>query len=327
MMSRKVSDTSRQRRAVKWYFQVWLAGHVHTLTSTLIEFMITPVTTLMTVTAIGLALSLPTVLYIITENLQILGGRWDQSAAISLFLASDIDEQQAAQLAQRWSTDRRIAKARVVSREEGLAEFRAYSGLGAALDQLTSNPLPVVIVIDPSSFVIDHEALQRLTTSLEDTKDVDFARLDIEWARRLEALLALLQQASWLLATALAFGVLLAIGNTVRLEIEQRRDEIEVMYLVGATAGFIRRPFLYIGLWYGLFGGFVAWLLVVVAILVLQQPIDYLAAQYHTKFEIMGLQSAAIWLLIGGAGLLGMIGSWLAVARHLTRLDLAIRLP
>ncbi len=302
-------------------FSAWLAQHANSGRETLKQHWQNPLATALTVATIAIALALPAALYTLTENVKALGGQWDSSAAISLFLAPQIDEEQAMQLAEQLRTRSDVARTLVISRQDGLDEFRAYSGLGAALDQLSDNPLPVVISVYASPFVNTKDELEKMARAFEQIEGADFARLDTEWVQRLQALVKLLHQALGLLGVALGSAVFLVIGNSIRLEIENRRTEIEIMSLVGATSAFIRRPFLYSGAWYGLFGGALAWLLVRVAILWLQGPADQLAISYHSAFEISGLGVLATLVLISGAGLLGIIGSWLAVSQHLARLE------
>ncbi len=300
-------------------FDAWLEHHFESAVTTIDQLLRAPLATLLTVLAIGIALALPATLHVLTENLRLLGGGWQQSAAISLFLAPDVDEATASELALRLRARPEIATASVISRAQGLAEFRAYSGLGGALEQLRENPLPVVLAIDPTLPANDEPGLTRLAAALEALPQSDFARLDTQWSRRFHGILDLLHNGVLLLGGVLALAVVLVVGNTVRLEIENRRGEIEVMDLVGATGAFIRRPFLYNGAWYGLLGGIIAWCLVAVLVALMQTPVDRLAALYHTSFDVDGLEARASLLLIGGALLLGVLGSWLAVSRHLRR--------
>jgi cell division transport system permease protein len=300
-------------------FDAWLEHHGQSALTTVDQLLRAPLATLMTVLAIAIALALPATLHVLTKNLRLLGGGWQQSAAISLFLEPDVDENQAAELAARLRARPEIATAVVISRSEGLAEFREYSGLGGALDQLGENPLPVVLAIDPTIPADDEPALQRVAAALEALPQGDFARLDTQWSRRFHAIVDVLHNGVLLLGGVLALAVLLVVGNTVRLEIENRRGEIEVMDLVGATRALIRRPFLYNGAWYGLLGGVVAWCLVAVLVALMQTPVDRLATLYYTDFDVVGLDVRASLLLIGGALGLGVLGSWIAVGQHLRR--------
>ncbi|WPL19464.1 Cell division protein FtsX [Thiorhodovibrio winogradskyi] len=310
-------SSRRQQRPFSARFEAWLTHHRESALATLGQLVVAPFATAMTVAAMAVALMLPASLYVLTGNLKVLGGYWDSSAAISVFLEPGVDEAAARSLALQWQARSDIVRAAVITREQGLAEFREYSGLGVALDQLTENPLPVVISVFPAPRLTGKKPLEQLIAGLEQLNDVDFIRLDTEWARRLQALVELLERALWLLSLALALGVLLVVGNTIRLEIENRRDEIEVMHLVGATTGFIRRPFLYSGAWYGLLSGLAAWVMVWLMVLAMQVPADRLAESYQSVFRLRALDSLASLVLIGGGTALGILGSWVAVGRHL----------
>jgi cell division transport system permease protein len=308
----------RQQRPFATRFDAWLAHHRDSARVTLTRLLAAPFATGMTVAAMAVALLLPASLYVLTENLKLLGGDWEGSAAISVFLDPTVDENRAEALAAQWRARSDIARAQVISRAEGLREFRQYSGLGVALDQLSENPLPVVIAVNPDATIASEARLLQLTAGLEQIAEVDFTRLDTEWTRRLQALVRLLERALLLLSLSLAMGVLLVVGNTIRLEIENRRDEIEVMHLVGATTGFIRRPFLYSGAWFGLLSGVIAWILVRLAVIAMQIPADRLAQSYQSVFEVRALDPFASLLLVAGGAALGILGSWIAVGRHLS---------
>lgn len=318
MKARPRSSRRRHQRSLSARFEAWLSHHRESAQETLLRLARAPFATGMTVAAMAIALVLPASLYVMTENLKVLGGYWENSAAISVFLELGVDERRAEALATQWRARSDVARAQVISREAGLQEFRLYSGLGVALDQLAENPLPVVISVNPSVQVGGRAQLEQLIAGFEQLTEVNFTRLDTEWARRLQALVGLLQRGLWMLSLALALGVLLVVGNTIRLEIENRRDEIEVMHLVGATPAFIRRPFLYSGAWYGLLSGLCAWLLVVMAVTLMQIPAGHLADAYQSVFKVRGLDPAATAVLIGGGAALGVLGSWIAVGRHLS---------
>ncbi|MBK5969622.1 MULTISPECIES: permease-like cell division protein FtsX [Thiorhodovibrio] len=307
----------RHQRPFSARFEAWMAHHRDNAVTTLRRLLGAPFATGMTVAAMAVALMLPASLFVLTENLKALGGYWEGSAAISVFLESSVDESAAEEFARRWQARSDIVRAQVISREQGLAEFREYSGLGAALDQLSENPLPVVISVFPAPHLTGVKQLTQLLDGLEQLDDVNFTRLDTEWARRLQALVELLERALGLLSLALALGVLLVVGNTIRLEIENRRDEIDVMHLVGATTGFIRRPFLYSGAWYGLLSGVMAWVMVWLTVAAMQLPADQLAASYQSVFHLRALGPLPSLALIGGGTALGIFGSWIAVGRHL----------
>jgi len=124
-----------------------------------------------------------------------------------------------------------------------------------------------------------------------------------------------------LLAVMLGLGVVLAIGNTVRLAIENRRAEIVVVKLVGGTDAYVARPFLYTGLWYGVGGGLIAVLLTSLALLLLQGPVAQLSGSYGSTFVLIGLGLSKGFLVIAGAALLGWSGAWISVLRHLRAIE------
>jgi cell division transport system permease protein len=296
---------------------IWLNHHVQSALSTLGRMMAAPLATLMTVAVIGVALALPAGLYVITENLRQMVGSWDQAAAVSVFLDPEVGTDEARLLAERLSAWEEIERVELILADEALAEFREQAGFGEALAQLDQNPLPSVLALSPRGTYSSPEDMVRLEDRLVKLPEADFVRVDNQWLKRFAAILDLAQTAVVLLAGLLALGVLLIVGNTIRLEIRNRSAEIEIMELVGATASFVRRPFLYAGVWYGLLGGVAAWLLVSIAVLSLQGPVSHLASLYHSDFPLQGLGLAPMGVILGGSMLLGLVGSWVAVNRHL----------
>ncbi len=296
---------------------IWLHQHRQTLIDSLYRLRAAPLASSMTVTVIAISLALPTLLYILSANLRLLVGNWEQTAAISLFLDFQVEDQQAQALASQLRGWPEIARVELITREQALAEFRDLGGFEEALDRIQENPLPIVLVIYPQPDRSDSAQLEALQSRLLELPEADFTRMDTLWLQRLEAIIALMQVIALLIGVLLGIGVLLIVGNTIRLEILNRHIEIEVMALVGATPGFIRRPFLYTGAWYGLLGSLLAWILVGIALLILQVYVSELASLYHTAFKLSGLGLGEIGILIGTSILLGLIGSWLAVDRHL----------
>jgi cell division transport system permease protein len=167
----------------------------------------------------------------------------------------------------------------------------------------------------------DPQSVEQLRLRLENLGEADFAQVDLQWVRRLRAITETLHRGALLLAALLGAGVLLIVGNTIRLEIDDRRQEIAIMELVGATSAFIRRPFLYSGFWYGMLGGLGAWVLVNLSLLLMQEPVLRLFSLYGNRFELSGIDLPTFLLLVLGSTLLGLLGSWLSVARHIAALD------
>ena len=281
----------------------------------------TPLTTLMTLAVIGITLALPAGLYVLFDNLQRASHGWDAGVQISLFLKHDTTERAASALVDKVRSMPEVAAVQYISRAQALTEFKRLSGFGDALDVLDSNPLPPVLVVRPTPDMSAPTQAQALVQTLSRLPDVDLAQLDLEWIKRLHAMLTLAQRGVLILAGLLALAVLLIIGNTIRLAILNRRSEIEVIKLIGGTDAFIRRPFLYSGLLQGFFGAVVAWLLVTLGLLLLSGPVQDLAGLYGSRFELGGLGlENALWLLLGGAGL-GWLGSRLAVSRHIRSIE------
>lgn len=280
-----------------------------------------PISTLMTCMVIGIALALPTGLYTLLKNAQQLSGGWESTAQISVFLKKDVQTTQAQKLKtdiERWSD---VVSVHYISREEALKEFQELSGFGDALKALNSNPLPSVLIVKPQLSKNTEHATQTLLNQLRNLRQTDKAQLDMQWVRRLYAIMNIVERGVLILGFMLALAVLLVVGNTIRLAIQNRRKEIVVMKLIGGTDAFIRRPFLYTGFWYGLFGGIIAWLLVSFTLISISSPVEKLTTLYQNQFELSNMSLAASLVLVGISILLGLIGSWFAVGRHLREIE------
>ncbi len=214
-----------------------------------------------------------------------------------------------------------VLSARLISPEEGLREFEAESGFGDALQALKDNPLPYAITLRPAPLFDSPAAVESLADELKTLPEVDIVQADTEWVRRLDAILDALAQVVRVAAVLLGLGVVAMVGNTIRLDINSRREEIEVVKLVGGSNAFVRRPFLYSGAWYGLGGGLLAVLLVSAAVGLLGGPIERVAGLYGSDFRLQGLGREAILVLVLGGGLLGWIGSWITASYHLQRIE------
>jgi cell division transport system permease protein len=275
---------------------------------------------IMTAAVIGIALALPAAFLTVLDNLQSITGDVGTGTRASLFLRLDSGPDQWQALAERLRAREDVTGVTLITPDQALMEFRAHSGLGDAVELLQENPLPAVLVVEPMP-ALSPAAVDRLVAGLHDEPLVEQLRLDREWLKRLHAIMQLAQRGVWVIALLLALTVVLVVGNTIRLDIQNRRDEIVIMKLIGGTDAFVRRPFLYTGLWYGIIGGLLSCLLVESGRLLLAGPVAELARLYDSAFRLAGVGfSGGVTLLMAGT-LLGLLGSWLAVGRHLAAIE------
>ena len=294
----------------------WFRQHIQALIYSAGQMYRNPLGSLLTTAVIGISLALPAAFYVILVNSERVAAGWRGTASITLFLKLEVPAERARDLARSLRNRPQIADVRYISADEALAEFRRASGFGDAIDQLQVNPLPGVLLVQPGAEGVGGSA-DTLLAELRGLPETDTAQFDRQWVQRLLALLNILQRAVWILAGLLALAVLLIIGNTIRLSIYNRRTEIEINMLFGATAAFIQRPFLYSGFMHGMLGALLAWMLVSAAVYLLQTPVAELANLYASDFVLAGLDRVEMRKLLGVGGLLGLSGSWLAVQRHL----------
>ena len=280
-----------------------------------------PAATFMTAAVIAIALALPVGLYIALDNVGKLSSGWDGSTQISLFLHTHVTKQDALKLMARLQKHKHIKKIEFIDKEQGLKQFKEISGFGDALKYLDNNPLPIVLVVHPKTIGDHPESATSLVNELGKNKLVELAQLDVQWVKRLYTFLEIANRIIWVISTMLAIAVLLIIGNTIRLDIQTRREEIEVSKLIGASDAFIRRPFLYTGLWYGLIGGVLAWSITMISLMLMESPIHKLALLYHSDFRLSGLGFENTLFLILISCFLGLTGSWIAVSQHLKEIE------
>jgi cell division transport system permease protein len=299
----------------------WFRLHLQTLIGSLGRLAGQPVATAMTMAVIGIALALPASLHLLVTNLQGLSGHWDDSIELSLYLEHGQSEARAAALADEIRAWPQVGGVQLITADEALARFREGSGLGDAVDALDVNPLPHLIAVRPGAGHDHADAIEALAERLRALPEADVVQADAEWVRRLFAMLEIARRLAALAAALLAIGVLVIVGNTIRLDIQNRRDEIEVTKLIGGTDGFIRRPLLYGGFWYGLGGGLVALAVVQLGLYALAGPVERLSGLYGAGLRPAGLGAAgALALVLLGAGL-GWLGSWISATRHLRRIE------
>ncbi len=299
----------------------YMAHHSTSAIDSLMRLLATPFQSLMTWLVIAIAVAIPAALYIGFANLQHLGENWEGSSQVSVFLRPETSDAKAEDMRSKIAARADIAKVVYVSPTQGLAEFRAQSGLGEVVDSLEKNPLPGTLLVTPRLQNASDAVIASLEQSLLADPAVADVRLDMQWVKRLQQLMTLGKKMVFGLGGLLALGVLLVIGNTIRLAIENRRDEILVVKLVGGTDAYVSRPFLYTGLWYGIGGGLLALIVLGAGFFWVSNTVEQLALLYQSSFRLQGLGFFGSMQLVLLAGLTGLLGAWIAVVRHLIQIQ------
>ena len=301
---------------------VWLSHHWHAFMLTLKRLVGTPASvlaSLLNVAVIGIAFSLPAGVYVLLENLQAFSGQVSGAPQLSLFLALDASKAELAQIESRLKQHPQVASFQFIPRDRALQQIKQGSGLADVVDSLAQNPLPDAFVINAKSSA--PEALEQLRAEMQKWPKAEHVQLDSAWAKRLDALLKLGRLAVLMLAALLSFALLAVTFNTIRLQILTQRDEIEVSKLIGATDGFIRRPFLYFGAIQGMAGGVAAWLIIALGIQLMNTGLTELAQLYAVNFRLHHLSPEDSVSLLLFSTWLGWLGAWLSVASHLWQIE------
>lgn len=298
----------------------YLARHAQNAISALGMLSRQPVATALTVLVIGIALALPASLEILVRSAQSVAGTWKEVRDFSIYLKPGGTLEQAQQLSEALKRKPGIADVTVIPAERALAEFREDQTFGPVLNALTGNPLPHTLVVRPTADAPAGD-LAGLRQEVSARPEVDLVQMDTEWLSRLNAILDFVRRALWLAAGLLVGAVVVIVGNTIRLDIQQRRHEIEVAKLLGATDAFVRRPFIYLGFWYGLIGGCIALLVVTAGLLALSGPLQRLASLYQANFDGFRVTGTLALGVVGGGLLAGCGGAWAAVGRHLSAIQ------
>ena len=301
--------------------QAYFARHAQTLLGSLGRIVNQPFATLMTMGVVAVALALPLLLSLFLSNMSTATGNWNNAFDLSVYMNKKASAARVATVAKQLRQRGDVATVRVITADQALAEFRDDSGFGKALDALSDNPLPDTLIVTPTLPASTPQGTDALKLAIAAIADVQAVQLDTEWVKRLHAMLDILRRVVLLTAGILGAGVVLIVGNTIRLDILNRRQEIEVMKLVGASDGFARRPFLYSGIWYGLGGGLIALILVAVAAVILAKPVDSLAKLYGSQFRLRGLGFTTAAGVLALAVGLAWLGSWLAATRHIRGIE------
>jgi cell division transport system permease protein len=297
------------------------ARHVQALLGSLGRLARNPFSTLLTLIVIALALVLPLGLELFVTNARLATGGFANAVDLSVYFKTDVPLAKAEQLAKSARERAGIARVELISADAALAEFRAYTGFGAALGVLTTNPLPHVLHVHPAGDAESAESLEALRRYFAAWPEVDLVQIDAQWVTRFNAILEVLRRLLIIAAAVLGAGVVAVIGNTIRLEILNRRGEIEVTKIVGGSNGFVRRPFLYAGILYGLGGALLAWAIAAGAIEVLAAPVATLARTYGSRYALVGPTAQELGILIAGGVILGWLGAWLSATRHLRSIE------
>jgi cell division transport system permease protein len=301
-------------------FATWLTRHASTSIGALGRLIRQPFASLMIVLVIAVTLALPAALNLVVKNAQSISGSWNSALDFSIYLQRGLPVDEAEGLARIIEQRADVESVQVISADDALDEFKGQSGFGDALDHLAENPLPHTLVVRPSA-ANTGQSIVVLQEELGNLPEADLVQTDTEWVQRFHAILDIVRQAIGIGGALLGIAIIVIIGNTIRLDIQNRRDEIEVTKLIGASNAFVRRPFLWSGFWYGLFGGALALALVQYGLYLLEQPIARLAGLYQSGIAVIALNLGESLSIMGiGIGL-GLIGSWFAAARHMRRIE------
>lgn len=305
----------RQRRSLRARWSAWTQQHRESFRSSLRRLVERPWASILTVLVMGIALALPLLFFVLLDNARALSGGLREAREFTVFLhtteATDAARRFAAELGQR----KDVSAVALRTPEQGLAEFRQLSGFAEALDVLQDNPLPNVLVVSP---IADSRAGNpALLEELKADPRVDMVQYDATWRQRLSAILEFGARAMQALTILLGLATLLVVGNTVRMDIQARAEEIAVVQLMGASDGYVRRPFLYAGFWYGLFGGTLAVIAVGLVELAVRGPLLELLASYQNRFALHGFGWREPLLVVAASSVLGWLGAWVVSTRYL----------
>jgi cell division transport system permease protein len=317
----KKPNSGAQLSDDKPLFGGYMSNHIKTLKQTLHEQKRRPLAAFFTCSVIGIAIALPTLLALLLINIYQADLEWDGSSQITLFLTEKTATLEAAELANALQERGSISATKFIDKDKALAEFSALFELGDTLKHLEENPLPHSIIVTPAPQLDQLEKINRLKDSLVGLEQVENAQLDVVWVERLHSISTFLERSTWVLGIMLSFAVLLILGNTIRLAIENRKDEIVVLKLVGGTNAFVCRPFIYMGIFFGFGGALFALVLCTLVIAMLEAPLLDLAQSYQSQFNLMGLSVESSLLILTLGSLLGWLGAWFAVRRHIDEIE------
>lgn len=298
----------------------WATRHASTAVGSLGRLARQPFASFMIILVIAVTLALPASMNLVVKNARSVSGSWENALDFSVFLKQKVSLSEAEALGRLIGQRADIESVVLVSADDALAEFKRQSGFAEALDQLPDNPLPHTLVVRPSAGNTS-ASLILLQEEIGNLPESDYVQVDTEWVQRFHAILDIVRQAVSIGAALLGVAIVVIIGNTIRLDIENRREEIEVTKLIGATNAFVRRPFLWTGFWYGLLGGSMALALVHYGLFMLRGPVAKLSGLYQSNVAIVSLDLAEGAIIIGIGVFLGLFASWFTAARHMRRIE------
>ena len=306
----KLKQNHQQKKPLLEKVSNYFLEHLRVLFASLGRIVRTPFTSLMTILVLAVTLTLAGGFYLLVKNVQQLSGNLETSQQLSVFLKPEVSDQQGKVLLKKMEKLDAVSSVALIDKVQAMQEFKRYSGFGEALNALERNPLPVVIQVMPTDEASNEQAIEQLISRLESYPGVDFVQLDMLWLKRLQSILQLLGRGVMVLNALLAIAVLFITGNTIRLELQNRRDEVLIAKLVGATHAFVQRPFIYTGFWLGLFAGLLAWIMISLILWFLSGPVETIAALYAGQFELLFLSFSETLMLWFFAALLGVLGAW-----------------
>lgn len=312
---------TRERTSKRSFWQQLRAGwrnHLDCLGDAWKRLIIQPLSALMTLMVLGITLLLPTVLYVLASNVAQFSSALTQSSQITAFLTEQTSEQLSLQLLAELAEHPLVMQADLITPAQAAEEFAAWSGLGDVLNALGDNPLPAsiqLVAVDNSS-----TTTQTLADWLSNRPEVELVQFDQQWLQRLASAIRLIERLTMALIAVLALAVLFVTGNSIRTVIAGRVAEIQVMNLMGATRAYILRPFLYMGLIYGVLGAGIAWVMLQGLLALIREPAAELLAFYGDQYRFIGLSTEASATLLAGGAALGWLGARLSASRHLRQL-------
>jgi cell division transport system permease protein len=301
--------------------RAWLLSHAQSFVYSLGQYYRNLLSSVLTTAVIGLSLALPGGFYLLLANAQQVTASWGGSIQITAFLKPEIDDAVAKELVARLLDNQNIEAVKLIDREQALAEYKELSGFSEVIELLDENPLPSTLIVFPKIDALSGDRDQQIIEFLYSQSEIEIAQYDQQWVKRLYGIIEIIKRFVIIFSAFIGFGVLLIVGNTIRMAIYHHRDEIEISKLFGATNHFIQRPFLYTGFWYGLSGGIASWLLLSLALQLLKQPVNRLAELYASEFSLANLSTTETLIMLACGIFLGIFGSWISVQRHLKTIE------